>query len=90
MVIEVLDEDHAAVLRQKSGAERLKIVDHLFRAVGRLIAAGGPCHDKIARKIRGFERPPENRVRSVDRMHILHLMPPAADAKLSQWQLFCP
>lgn len=38
--IEVIDEEMAAVLRRKSGAERLKIVDELFRQGRQLVAAG--------------------------------------------------
>jgi 2-keto-3-deoxy-6-phosphogluconate aldolase len=37
MVIEVVDEKMAAVLRRKTGAQRLKIVDALYRSAWNLI-----------------------------------------------------
>ena len=37
MVIEIIEDDLAAVLRRKTGAERLKIVDMLFECVQGLI-----------------------------------------------------
>ena len=37
MVIEMVDDDMAAVLRRKSGAERLRIVDSLHGAAWQLI-----------------------------------------------------
>jgi hypothetical protein len=37
MAIEVIDDDMAAVLRQKTGAQRLAIVDALYDAAWRLI-----------------------------------------------------
>ena len=38
--IEVMDDAMADVLRTKSGSERLRIVDGLFRSARRLVAAG--------------------------------------------------
>jgi hypothetical protein len=38
--IEVMDDAMANVLRAKSGSERLRIVDDLFRSARRLVAAG--------------------------------------------------
>ena len=37
MVIELVDEKMAAVLRRKTGAQRLKIVDALYRSAWNLI-----------------------------------------------------
>ncbi len=36
-LIEVVDDDMAEVLRRKTGAERLKIVDALYRAAWQLV-----------------------------------------------------
>jgi len=37
MVIEVVEDEMAAVLRRKTGAQRLKIVDALYRSAWNLI-----------------------------------------------------
>ena len=37
MVIEVVEDEMAAVLRRKTGVERLKIVDALYRSAWKLI-----------------------------------------------------
>ncbi len=38
-MIEVIDDDMASVFRSKSGAERLRIVDRLYRSARKLIEA---------------------------------------------------
>jgi hypothetical protein len=63
MVIEVIDDQQAVVLRRKSGAQRLQIVDSLFRTARRLIESNirathidwdeARIHDEIARRIAG-------------------------------------
>jgi hypothetical protein len=43
MVVEVVDNEMAAVLRRKTGAQRLKIVDSLYRSAWRLIETNVRC-----------------------------------------------
>ena len=43
IVVEVVDDEMAAVLRCKTGAQRLKIVDSLYRSAWKLIETNVRC-----------------------------------------------